>query len=98
MFPRSSLRETTTTVRSPNSGRPDGLSSPSPPVREAAAYGSGILGWGILAEPLEAAMVEEREPRVVAALRSSIELMKAADTMLTGLGISWVRTRSSRWA
>jgi hypothetical protein len=54
----------------------DALANSSQYVREAAAYGAGILGWPEFAAALEEALATEREPRVQDMLRRSIALMR----------------------
>jgi hypothetical protein len=55
----------------------DALSSDSPYVREAAAYGAGVLGWAALRAPLEQALADEKNDKVSDSLRTSLELMKS---------------------
>jgi len=54
----------------------EALASDSPYVREAAAYGAGVLGWAALRTPLEQALAGEKDDKVIDSLRASLELMK----------------------
>lgn len=55
----------------------EALSSDSPYVREAAAYGAGVLGWAALRTALEQALAGEENDKVSDSLRASLELMKS---------------------